>query len=369
MFSVEMLPAKRGDCLWIEYGDAAAPKRILIDGGLASTGRMIRERLEALPEDQRRFELVVISHIDLDHIGGVLELLRRPPSGLKIDDFWFNGWDELVAARSVASAAGVLGPKQGEAVSWYIDQLSIPHNIQFGGGPVIRMADADPPVKELDGGMTLTILGPTPERLDDLQRVWKKKIESLNLTPGQAGEVLEAPDEEPDVAGVLGNPKITALLAADFKEDKSEANGSSIALLLEYEDRQFLASGDALACDLSKACHQLAATSGTPRLKLTAAKLSHHGGKKNTSVDLVQNLFCRHWFVSTDGSSYKHPNGESLARVIRHSACPRPVLHFNYNSDDNAFWRKKPLQREEKFSSNSPAPGSEGLEVRLDELT
>ena len=32
MFRLEVLPARYGDCLWIEYGDAAAPRRILIDG-------------------------------------------------------------------------------------------------------------------------------------------------------------------------------------------------------------------------------------------------------------------------------------------------------------------------------------------------
>jgi hypothetical protein len=31
MLSVEMLPAQHGDCLWIEYGDPAKPRRILVD--------------------------------------------------------------------------------------------------------------------------------------------------------------------------------------------------------------------------------------------------------------------------------------------------------------------------------------------------
>ena len=34
MFTIEMLPAAHGDCLWIEYGSGQEVRRILIDGGL-----------------------------------------------------------------------------------------------------------------------------------------------------------------------------------------------------------------------------------------------------------------------------------------------------------------------------------------------
>ena len=36
MLKIEMLLAGHGDCLWIEYGDPQAPRRVLIDGGLGS---------------------------------------------------------------------------------------------------------------------------------------------------------------------------------------------------------------------------------------------------------------------------------------------------------------------------------------------
>ncbi len=37
MYTVEMLPAAQGDCLWVEYGpDGKIPARILIDGGTGS---------------------------------------------------------------------------------------------------------------------------------------------------------------------------------------------------------------------------------------------------------------------------------------------------------------------------------------------
>ena len=44
MFTIEMLPAAYGDCLWIEYGDRRSPRRILIDGGISGTYDAIVER-------------------------------------------------------------------------------------------------------------------------------------------------------------------------------------------------------------------------------------------------------------------------------------------------------------------------------------
>ena len=76
-FRIDMLPARRGDCLWIEYGDPTQPHRLLIDGGTGGTRRTIAKRLRDLPPDQRRLDLLVITHVDADHIAGMLELLER----------------------------------------------------------------------------------------------------------------------------------------------------------------------------------------------------------------------------------------------------------------------------------------------------
>src|SRR3712207_1874973 len=95
MFTITMLPGGRGDSLWIEYGPAAAPHIVIVDGGIPGTERVLRGRLEALPANRRRVELVVVTHIDIDHIGGVLGLLTDPVPGLTIGDVWFNGWKHL----------------------------------------------------------------------------------------------------------------------------------------------------------------------------------------------------------------------------------------------------------------------------------
>ena len=91
MFTIEMLPGGPGDCLWIEYGKPSAPRRILVDGG-ASAGAQsaLRKRIRDLGA-AARFELLIVTHIDDDHIDGILGLLRDTTSQATFGEVWFNG--------------------------------------------------------------------------------------------------------------------------------------------------------------------------------------------------------------------------------------------------------------------------------------
>ena len=97
-----MLPAREGDCLWIEYGDPARPRRILIDGGRKSAYAELKRRFADLPRAQRAFELLILSHVDADHIEGLLELAADPQLAVTFKDVWFNGEQHLVKPESVS---------------------------------------------------------------------------------------------------------------------------------------------------------------------------------------------------------------------------------------------------------------------------
>ncbi len=65
-------------------------------------------RLLELPREERKLELLVITHIDCDHIDGVIRLLREDLAahGIGFGDIWFNGTDQL---NEIASADDALG--------------------------------------------------------------------------------------------------------------------------------------------------------------------------------------------------------------------------------------------------------------------
>ena len=106
---IEMLAALHGDCLLVEYGDIRRTRRILIDSGPVGAYAALRGRLERLPKGDRRFELMVLSHVDTDHIEGLIKLFANPrPWPFVVRDVWFNGW------RHLEQAHGLLGGRQGE---------------------------------------------------------------------------------------------------------------------------------------------------------------------------------------------------------------------------------------------------------------
>lgn len=345
MFTIDMLPAQRGDSLWIEYGNARKPRRILIDGGILATGKHIRARIENLAPDNRRFELLIISHIDLDHIAGIVKLFADPPEGLEFGNVWFNGWKQLLTAEEIADQAGILGPKLGERLSARIDQRKYPWNEGFDDALVaIRNQDEPLPHAALAGGMKITLLSPTVQRLRKLRPVWEDEIREAGLEPGAAGRKLEGighPDDADD-GGLLGDDDIDieGLANGTFSGDTSEANGSSIAVMAEFDGKRCALLGDAYAPDVAKAIDRILANEGSDDiLEVAATKLSHHGGRKNTSAALLKKLHCRKYLVSTDGSSYHHPHSESLSRVVVHGAeAGKPSLIFNYRSKETEAW-------------------------------
>ncbi len=357
MFKIEMLPGDYGDALWIEYGDPQAPSRILIDGGAPKTGDVLRARLNALPSHARRLDLVVVTHIDLDHISGVLELLEEPPPDLVIDDFWFNGYREL------PDPGGVLGPKQGERLSFWIEKRKIPHNKRFDGNAVFVPDDLGslPLIDDLPQDMKLTILSPTEKRLARLRAEWEDIIRGIGLEPGEAGADLAGHPPEPP-AGVLGGVNVEALANVAFKKDTSRPNASSIAFLAEHDGKSCLFTGDAFADDLSGAIQKHVGSG--EQLKVDAWKFAHHAGKKNTSPELIELVSCSRFLVSTSGARYHHPNAETLARVLVAKDPSRIAdFHFNYRSDENEIWDDQEMREEWGYRTAYPGAGGRVIDL------
>ncbi|MGH3991976.1 MAG: MBL fold metallo-hydrolase, partial [Pseudonocardiaceae bacterium] len=285
IFTIELLPARHGDALWTEYGQPDRPHRILIDGGPSSSitrkaiEGLISDRIGTVADGQTDFELMVVTHIDADHITGMLSLLEKRSIALRPRDVWFNGWEHL--------PDDVLGAKQGERLSAAVVRRRIPWNEDFDGRAVVVSQDDPLPVVELPGGLTLTLLSPTRQALAELRPVWKAEVEKAGLVPGQAAE-----DERAAQPDVLGDDEVDpeALAEEAFVEDGSEANGSSIAFLAEFEGKSVLLTGDAHAGILADGLRRLARQRGTDTVEVDAFKLPHHGSKFNLSpavLDLV----------------------------------------------------------------------------------
>ena len=152
MLSIDMLAARYGDCLWIEYGDPGHPRRILVDCGLRTGYHAVAERLRARPDIA--FELFVMTHIDADHIAGAIPLLQEfGPE--RFGEVWFNGRDHLPFPPDV------LGVLQGQIFSELIAERGFSWNWRWNGRAIMVPDDGPLPVVELPDGMKLTLLSPT----------------------------------------------------------------------------------------------------------------------------------------------------------------------------------------------------------------
>jgi len=351
MIRIDLTPAQQGDCLWIEYGDARRPYRILIDGGTPATFTILKNRIESLPREDRRFEVVIITHIDSDHIGGILELLKNPPSGLEIGDVWFNGF------RHLPSSNKTLGVRQAEEVSKELETGRFPWNDKFDEGPICVSSSGALPRIRLRDGMFLTLLSPYLEQLRELQPKWQREIEALRRK--------ELEDTRHLKTKTLSLPlNVITLAESPFESDIAEANGSSLALMAEFEGKSLLLGADAFAPVLERSVRRLLSTKGLEKLRLDAFKISHHGSDANTSIDLLSIVDCRNYLISTNGSIYSHPDTRTVARILKHGGEVK-TLHFNYCSPQTLVWKNRDLQHRHRYETSFPIDPAAGASFIL----
>lgn len=364
MLRVDFLPARHGDCIWLEYGDAARPVRILIDGGPGFAYPVLRARVAALPPRERRIDVLVVTHIDGDHIEGVIRLLRDTELGLQVGEIWFNGAPQM-AALSMGPAAGSYGVLQGDYLGKLIRDKAIPWNRPFGGKAAMAGARV-----ELPGGASAIVLSPMPAQLLRLRRNWSRELEQAGIAPDATEEELArlqairrlAPP--PDFGPAIGLADIAALAARSFEPDTAPANGSSIALLFDYADHRLLLLGDAFSEVVEAGLDRIAGLQDPPRLHVDMVKLPHHGSRANIGPGLLRKLQCDRYVVSSDGTYFRHPDAEALARVLTHSAAGVTFM-FNYRSAFTAPWADPALQEQYHYAALYPAPGNAGISLPL----
>lgn len=351
MLRVEMLPASNGDCLWIEYGSDTEVHRMLIDGGRKRSYPHLRARILALPPKERVFELLIVTHIDNDHIEGVLALLQDAPLNCRFKEIWYNGWRHLDQPPATAPPEDVLGPKEGEFLGVLLEDNQLPWNTAFDGGPVVVPERGDLPQWRLEGELILTILSPTTKQLTALRQQWRKVIQDAGFQPGNINtmrNLLKQRRYSPI------NDALGSVQDGPGGGDNSAANGSSIAVLAEYDGARALLTGDAFAGVLEASLARAHFSADEP-LVADVWKLSHHGSWDNFTRNLFALVRSSRYLVSTDGSRHYHPHAKTLDYIIEnYQGNGRPELVFNYRTPYTEPWTQS-SRCKKPFRSTYPA--------------
>src|SRR5262249_50631833 len=123
--------------------------------------------LKKIGARRQRVELLVLSHIDADHIEGFLALASDKHLPVQISEIWFNGFEQLNSVKP-------MGPAQADQFSKMIRGRGWTANARFGGRALALSGKARPNVIELCGGLKLTLLSPDASRLNALWEEWDK---------------------------------------------------------------------------------------------------------------------------------------------------------------------------------------------------
>jgi hypothetical protein len=406
MLSIQLLPAGCGDCLWIEYGEPGNTRIVIIDGGESPTIDALERRIASACRERGTtvldVELLVVTHIDNDHIEGVLELLESKTALVRPKDVWFNGRAQLMGLpprdpgkskpkrrtrattratdflgggdndeeldddeelESRLSPLDLLGPAEGDRLSELLTKRALPwnHHATWHGDAIVVPDDGAMPVARLDGNLTLTLLGPTMDGLYRLSAAWP--------------DVLGGTDEPSDDAlpdDFLGKRDTWPPQWSDkITRDPSKANGSSIMLLAEYGGASLLLPGDGHAPDLADALARLQEERGhgAAPLPISAFKVSHHGSSKNVSRDVIEQIDCGRYLISTNGLKHYHPDHQTMLRILRYSKEP-PAFFFNYETGTTTPWRddKADVVHDDfkDYETTYPQAAENGLVLTLD---
>jgi hypothetical protein len=310
LFTLEALEARHGDALLLHFGTAGKPRLAVIDGGPAGVyRRTLKPRLEQLrarraPDGRLEIRLVMISHMDDDHIHGVLQMLEelddrradRLPIDYDILGLWHNSFDDILGnetdvltsnlkGAAAAASAGESMPadvpisrpgalllasvKQGRQLRAHAEALSLDVNQGFS-----RLVGVPEGAKgktiNLGSGLSLTVLGPNTERIDNLRKQWDAEIKKLGIAR-QAAFV-----------------------------DESVFNLSSIVVVAKAGARTVLLTGDARGDDILAALKQ-AKLFKQGRSHFDIMKVPHHGSDRNVETDFFRAVTADHYVISGNG--------------------------------------------------------------------
>jgi hypothetical protein len=304
MMKLHVVQAEFGDSLALEFGSAGAvPRFILIDGGPRFTfSRSLHDSLKTLIATPRALEAVILSHVDEDHITGLLDLLaelRRQAANneevtLEVRQLWHNSFSRTIdpnggiqaRLKSILSASGAaqqmtlasaaaLGIGEGNNLRLAALAMQLPINPNFAND-VITVDSAGAP-RTFDN-LSLRVVGPTQENLDALAVEWE--------------EWLDAHEE----AVNSGDPFAMA------NSDQSIPNLSSIMVLAEADGKTILLTGDGRSDHLLTGLRRaglLPAAGGS--LHVDVLKLPHHGSNRNITKTFFKTVTADQYVASANG--------------------------------------------------------------------
>lgn len=313
---IQTLPAVNGDFIIVSSGSGEETNYVVIDGGTPGNYKKnFGPRLNVIKDSNRVVDLLITTHIDDDHIGGVVNLFSDVKADKSfIKKVWFNSGEMLAAYFDSAPAPTRAVP----LLKSDLTSLSVPQGVtlekelkklNIWNHPVLIAGH-----EESIGNLSLTLLSPNHDTLLLLNNKWQVE-KSAKLTMSNVHDDFDK--------------TVKDLAEYDYVEDGSIPNGSSIALLVKDKSHSALLLADAYP-SVVVAVLKTMGFSNIQKIAVDFVKVSHHASKGNTSKELLEMIECKKFMISTDGSKHGLPDKLAIARII--NQFPDCTLYFNYKN-------------------------------------
>jgi hypothetical protein len=362
-FSLDVRRARKGDCLVLHYGSKTNPGLGLIDGGPSQVyGPHLKPRLEQIrksrklgPNDPLPVDFMMVSHIDDDHINGILELTKelleakaaKKPLPFKIQSVWHNTFDDIIgnnpkeltaavtAQFGTASLSGepdtdgldpdvarvLASVSQGFRLRDDLRGLKLRINPEFEGKLVIAKKKAK--TLDMGKGLKFTVVGPMHDEIAALQ----KDHDTFLKKKEKAG---------------------TASVLAAFT-DSSVANLSSVVVLAEVGKKRMLLTGDARGDKVLEGLELvgLLKNDGKSTMHVDVFKGPHHGSDRNADPILFRRVTADHYVFSGNGE-HGNPERETLQMLLDERGDEDDyTIHLTYPIDEIDVARKEDWKKEQ----------------------
>jgi hypothetical protein len=221
------------------------------------------------------------------------------------------------------TAAVLLSVSQGNSLASALKTLQLGGNFPFNGAVRSRLGTKPTQIDNAE----VTILGPSETRLEKLRKLW------TSAKAGATDDVKQAALQE--------------LFAPQSRLDRSVPNLSSIVLLVEFEKKRLLLTGDARGDHIVE--DWVALKISDEKRKLDVLKVPHHGSWANNPRVLFEFFQADHYIFSGDGA-HGNPHPKVIEGLIELQGHREITLHF---TNANVAWEQPHnLQREGRTASN-----------------
>lgn len=317
MLILKIVQAKFGDCLIVKFGDDQNAKHMLIDGGPGGVYRdYLKDELEQIKSSGGQLDLVILSHIDGDHIVGLLDLTEELKENMADDaeplidvkELWANTFSNTISKGNNLKNAlqnmlnnvnnlsstlpsgnlAVQSIRQGDILRRNALLLDIPIN-GITDQDIISLDTVKESV-EMDN-VKMNIIGPNEENLEKLREEWYEWIRK----------------NEPNV--------LTTDRELLSKIDRSVPNLSSIMFLLEAEGNTILFTGDGRGDFILNGLEKAGLMDDNGTVHVDVFKAPHHGSIRNATRDFFNRVTADKYVISGDGR-HDNPGFKTLSWIV-----------------------------------------------------